>query len=65
MIDPTSDKDSGGRSGFDPNNEIARKLRAFYSSLEEEPVPPRFIELLDKLDQAEQSAKGWSADDDS
>ena len=38
----------------DPNAQIARKLRSFYLSVQEESVPQRFVELLEKLDAAEQ-----------
>ncbi|WP_455478018.1 NepR family anti-sigma factor [Bartonella sp. B10] len=36
------------------NSEIARKLRQFYLEIQEEALPMRFLELLEKLDQAEQ-----------
>ncbi|WP_455481773.1 NepR family anti-sigma factor [Bartonella sp. B35(2025)] len=36
------------------NSEIARKLRQFYLEIQEEALPIRLLELLDKLDQAEQ-----------
>jgi len=42
---PTSD---------DPNSQIASKLRALYLSVQEEAVPDRFLDLLEKLDAAEQ-----------
>ena len=38
----------------DPNAQIARKLRSFYLSVQEESVPQRFVDLLEKLDAAEQ-----------
>ena len=37
--------------------EIPKKLKAYYDSLQDEAVPDRFLDLLEKLDQAEQAAK--------
>ncbi|MGE0585973.1 MAG: NepR family anti-sigma factor [Flavobacteriaceae bacterium] len=39
-----------------PNDAISRKLQALYSSLEQEEIPPRFLDLLEKLDEAEQAS---------
>ncbi|WP_019222627.1 NepR family anti-sigma factor [Bartonella rattaustraliani] len=36
------------------NSEIGRKLRQFYTEIQEEALPRRFLELLDKLERAEQ-----------
>lgn len=48
----------GPRFGaIDPNNQIASKLKALYSAVEEEPIPDMFLDLLEKLDQAERSGK--------
>ncbi|AQX27113.1 NepR family anti-sigma factor [Bartonella sp. Raccoon60] len=38
------------------NSEIALKLRQFYMQIQEEPLPLRLLELLDKLEQAEQDS---------
>ena len=35
------------------NSEIGTKLRALYSSIQDETIPDRFLDLLEKLDQAE------------
>lgn len=35
------------------NSQIACQLRAFYTSIQEEKIPEKFLELLEKLDQAE------------
>lgn len=35
------------------NSQIANQLRAFYTSIQEEKIPDKFLELLEKLDQAE------------
>ncbi|MBW9063765.1 hypothetical protein JNB71_10580 [Rhizobium herbae] len=42
---------------MDPNNQIASKLRALYSAVEQEPIPDMFLDLLEKLDQAERMGK--------
>lgn len=41
----------------DPNNQIASKLKALYSAVEQEPIPDMFLDLLEKLDKAEQIGK--------
>lgn len=35
------------------NSEIGTKLRALYSSIQDETIPERFLDLLEKLDQVE------------
>ncbi|CAN7228224.1 NepR family anti-sigma factor [Rhizobium sp. LjRoot98] len=50
----------GGRAGAratDPNGQIASKLKALYSAIEQEPIPDTFLDLLEKLDQAERLGK--------
>lgn len=42
-------------STLDPNASISRKLRDYYSALQEERIPDRFLDLLEKLDAAEQA----------
>jgi hypothetical protein len=42
--------------GLGPNSDIGAKLRALYVSVQDEGIPERFLELLEKLDQAEQQA---------
>jgi hypothetical protein len=37
--------------------EIPKRLREYYDSLQEESIPDRFLDLLEKLDLAEQAAK--------
>ena len=36
---------------------ISRKLRELYSAVQDEGIPDRFLDLLEKLDEAEQKAK--------
>lgn len=42
---------------IDPNGQIASKLKALYSAVEQEPIPDTFLDLLEKLDQAERLGK--------
>jgi len=35
------------------DSEIAMKLKQFYTSLEDEAIPEKLVELLDRLDQVE------------
>ena len=37
----------------DPNAQIAAKLRALYLSVQEEAIPDKFLDLLEKLDAVE------------
>lgn len=36
---------------------IASKLRSYYDSIIEEGTPPHFLDLLERLDEAERSSK--------
>lgn len=38
-----------------PNASISRKLREFYDAVQEEGIPDRFLDLLEKLDEAERN----------
>lgn len=38
----------------DPNAQIATKLKALYQYVQEEAIPARFLELLERLEAAEQ-----------
>jgi hypothetical protein len=44
---------------------IGRALKAHYDDLVQAPVPDKFMELLDRLEAKEQSAKSQSGDDES
>lgn len=58
MVRPDEDKRrSDPNATFDPNGPIGRKLKSFYDVVETEPVPERFLDLLEKLDEAERRAK--------
>lgn len=39
-----------------PNSAIGRRLKAYYDDVASEPVPDRFLSLLDALDAAEAGA---------
>ncbi|ABR61178.1 hypothetical protein GOC91_12005 [Sinorhizobium medicae] len=41
-------------SSDDPNAQIAVKLKALFQSVQEEAIPARFLDLLEKLEAAEQ-----------
>ena len=43
--------------GLGPNSDIGAKLRALYVSVQDEGIPEKFLDLLEKLDHAEQKAK--------
>lgn len=44
-------------SVIDPNSLVSRVLRELYDSVQNEAIPERFLDLLEKLDMAESSAK--------
>jgi hypothetical protein len=39
-----------------PNASISRKLREFYDAVQDEGIPDRFLDLLERLDEAERNA---------
>ena len=47
--------------GLGPNSDIGAKLRALYGSVQDEGIPDRFIDLLEKLDEAERRDTGRPA----
>ena len=44
-------------NGLGSNSDIGAKLRAFYGAVQDQPIPDKFLDLLEKLDQVEQAAK--------
>ena len=50
-------RDGAGGHFNGPYADIPRKLKAYYDSLQEEAIPDRFLDLLERLDKAEQAAK--------
>jgi hypothetical protein len=43
--------------GLGPNTDIGAKLRALYVSVQDEGIPDKFLDLLEKLDHVEQKSK--------
>ena len=43
--------------GLGPNTDIGARLRALYGSVQDEGVPEQLLDLLEKLDNAEQAQK--------
>ena len=43
--------------GLGPNSDIGNKLRALYGAVQDEGIPSKLLDLLDKLDQVEERAK--------
>jgi hypothetical protein len=41
---------------LDPTNQIGIRLRSFYAAVQDEAIPDRLLDLLEKLDQAERMA---------
>lgn len=47
--------------GLGPNTDIGSRLRALYGSVQDEGVPENLLDLLEKLDSAEQAHKSKDA----
>ncbi|MBB3409163.1 hypothetical protein FHT87_003082 [Rhizobium sp. BK316] len=47
---------------LDPNNQIGVRLRSLYAAAQEEAIPDRFLDLLEKLDRAEMMASAKMAE---
>lgn len=47
--------------GLGPNTDIGNRLRALYGAVQDEGVPEQLLDLLEKLDGAEQSQKAKNA----
>jgi hypothetical protein len=55
-------RSSRPQDGLGPNSDIGAKLRAYYGTVQEEPVPSKFLDLLEKLDQVESKPAAGKAD---
>jgi|GEM_PF-500033 len=44
-----------GDDGLGPNSDIGAKLRAFYGAVQDETIPDKFLELLERLDEIERA----------
>lgn len=42
-----------GGEALGPTGDIGTRLRALYGAVEDEPIPEKLLDLLEKLDQAE------------
>ena len=42
--------------GLGPNSDIGNKLRALYGAVQEEGIPNKLLELLDRLDEVERQS---------
>ena len=47
----------GGSTDLGSSSAIAKRLKAYYDDVASEPVPDRFLSLLDALDAAESASK--------
>jgi hypothetical protein len=47
----------GATDPLAPGGKIGARLRAFYTALEQDPVPDTLLDLLEKLDEAERRHK--------
>ena len=43
--------------GLGPNSDIGNKLRALYGAVQDEGIPNKLLELLDRLDEVERQGK--------
>jgi len=49
-----------GDDNLGANSDIGSKLRALYGAVQEEPIPNGLLDLLEKLDEAEQKSRNDS-----
>ncbi|WP_428700036.1 NepR family anti-sigma factor [Stappia sp.] len=47
-----------GKHSTVSHEQITEKLREFYDSVQDEDIPDRFLELLERLDEAEKKVSG-------
>lgn len=48
--------ESRGVDILDPNSQIGSRLRSLYAAAQDEAIPDRFLDLLEKLDQVERAS---------
>jgi hypothetical protein len=53
MNDLSSPKPRRQEDGLGPTSDIGARLRALFGAVQDEPIPDRLLDLLEKLDQAE------------
>lgn len=56
-LQTTQSRGAGSIPELGPNSAIGRRLKAYYDDVASEPVPDRFLSLLDALDAAEAGSK--------
>lgn len=56
MNDMTNPRPRRTDDGLGPTSDIGAKLRALYGAVQDEGIPEHLLDLLEKLDQAEQKA---------
>jgi hypothetical protein len=49
---------SAADEGLGANTDIGAKLRALYGAVQDEGIPSQLLDLLEKLDQAEEASTG-------
>ena len=57
MNDMSAPRPRRSEDGLGPNSDIGAKLRAFYGAVQDQPIPDKFLDLLEKLDEVEQASK--------
>lgn len=62
-IQPAKGEKAGDEVDLGPSTAIGKRLKAYFEDVASEPVPDRFLSLLDALDAAEKnSAKSGTGD---
>lgn len=56
MNDLSSPKPRRQDDGLGPTSDIGTRLRALFGAVQDEPIPDRLLDLLEKLDRAESSS---------
>lgn len=56
MNDMSNPRPRRMEDGLGPTSDIGAKLRALYGAVQDEGIPERLLDLLEKLDQAEQQS---------
>ena len=57
MIDTNAPRTRRTDDGLGPNSDIGAKLRAFYGAVQDQPIPDKFLDLLEKLDDVERASR--------
>lgn len=56
-VNDEQDGDVQPETSLGHNSEIGKKLKAFYTAIQDETIPERFLELLNALDRAEEAGQ--------